>query len=36
MRSEKLPWIYDVLLLAVLAAAAFLRLSGANWGELQH
>ena len=36
MRSEKLPWIYDVLLIALLAAAAFLRLSGADWGELQH
>jgi YYY domain-containing protein len=36
MRSEKFPWIYDLLLIAVLAAAAFLRLSGADWGELQH
>jgi YYY domain-containing protein len=34
--KEKYSWIYDVLLIAVLAAAAFLRLSGANWGELQH
>ena len=36
MYSEKHPWIYDVLLIVVLAAAAFLRLQGANWGELQH
>ena len=34
--KEKHPWIYDLLLIAVLAAAAFLRLSGADWGELQH
>ena len=34
--KEKHSWIYDLLLVAVLAAAAFLRLSGANWGELQH
>jgi len=34
--KEKYSWIYDVLLIAVLAAAAFLRLSGADWGELQH
>jgi len=34
--KENHPWIYDVLLIAVLAAAAFLRLSGADWGELQH
>ncbi len=35
-QREKHPWIYDVLLIVVLAAAAFLRLRGANWGELQH
>ena len=34
--KEKLPWIYDVLLIVVLAAATFLRVSGADWGELQH
>lgn len=36
MRTEKHPWIYDLLLIVVLAAAAYLRFSGANWGELQH
>jgi len=36
MRTEKHPWIYDLLLIAVLAVAAFLRLRGADWGELQH
>ncbi|MGB7873439.1 MAG: DUF2298 domain-containing protein [Anaerolineales bacterium] len=34
--KEKYSWIYDVLLIAVLVAAAFLRLRGADWGELQH
>jgi YYY domain-containing protein len=34
--TEKHPRIYDLLLIAVLAAAAFLRFSGADWGELQH
>ncbi len=34
--KEKLPWLYDILLLLVLAAAAFLRFSGSDWGELQH
>lgn len=36
MQREKLPWLYDVLLIAVLAIGAFLRLNGADWGELQH
>lgn len=36
MKREKHPWIYDVLLIVVLAAAMFLRVSGADWGELQH
>jgi len=36
MQREKHPWIYDLLLITVLAAAALLRLSGADWGELQH
>ena len=35
-KREKHPWIYDLLLIIVLVAAAFLRLSGADWGELQH
>ncbi len=34
--KEKHPWIYDLLLIVVLAAATFLRVSGADWGELQH
>lgn len=34
--KEKLPWLYNLLLLVVLAAAAFLRFSGSDWGELQH
>jgi len=36
MQREKYPWLYDLLLIAVLAVSAFLRLSGADWGELQH
>ena len=36
MKREKNTWIYDVLLIVVLAAAAFLRISGDDWGELQH
>jgi YYY domain-containing protein len=34
--KKSFPWIYDLLLVALLAVAAFLRLSGADWGELQH
>jgi len=29
-------WIYDLVFLLVLLGAAFLRLQGSNWGELQH
>lgn len=29
-------WIYDVLLGVVLVLAAYLRVAGADWGELQH
>ncbi|GAB4503051.1 MAG: hypothetical protein Fur0043_00430 [Anaerolineales bacterium] len=36
MQREKFSWLYDILLIAVLAIAAFLRLNGADWGELQH
>jgi YYY domain-containing protein len=36
MPRKENSWIYDVLLIVVLAAAAFLRLQGADWGELQH
>jgi len=35
-QREKYSWIYDVLLIVVLAAATFLRVSGVDWGELQH
>ncbi|MCE7905525.1 MAG: hypothetical protein DYG87_06985 [Anaerolineae bacterium CFX3] len=34
--SQKRPWLYDLLLVAVLAVAAYLRFSGATWGEGQH
>ena len=34
--KEKRAWIYDMLLIAVLVVATFLRVSGADWGELQH
>lgn len=34
--KEKFPWLYDILLLVVLAAAAYLRFTGSDWGELQH
>jgi len=34
--KEKFAWLYDILLVAVLAVAAFLRFSGSDWGELQH
>jgi YYY domain-containing protein len=34
--EEKHPWIYDLLLIVVLATTMFLRVSGADWGELQH
>ncbi|MEW6094466.1 MAG: DUF2298 domain-containing protein [Chloroflexota bacterium] len=34
--KEKLPWLYDILLVLVLAVAAFLRFTGSDWGELQH
>jgi YYY domain-containing protein len=36
MNREKRSWIYDLLLVAVLALAAFLRLTGVEWGEGQH
>lgn len=34
--SSPRTWIYDALVVVVLLLAAFLRLLGANWGELQH
>jgi YYY domain-containing protein len=36
MMKEKRGWIYDGLLVTVLVVAAFLRVTGADWGELQH
>lgn len=36
MPQEKNLWVYDVLVVAVLAIATFLRFHGADWGELQH
>jgi YYY domain-containing protein len=33
---SKRSWIYDLLLIAVLAMAAYLRLTGVDWGEGQH
>jgi len=35
-RRQNWNWVYDILLLVVLAGAAFLRLRGSDWGELQH
>ena len=32
-RRENYSWIYDVIFLLVFALAAYLRLTGANWGE---
>src|SRR5512136_558867 len=34
--SEKRSWIYDIVLIAVLVIAAYLRLTGVDWGEGQH
>ena len=34
--TEKRSWIYDILLVAVIAVAAFLRVTGVEWGEGQH
>ena len=36
MQPEKHSWIYDILLVAVLALAAVLRVTGVDWGEGQH
>ncbi len=35
-KKETKAWVYDVLLIVVLIVAVFLRVSGADWGELQH
>ncbi len=36
MTKEKHAWIYDLLFIAVLAMAAYLRFTGSGWGELEH
>jgi YYY domain-containing protein len=36
MQQEKRSWIYDIILVAVLALAAYLRVTGVDWGEGQH
>jgi YYY domain-containing protein len=36
MENKKRAWVYDLLLILVLAIAAFLRFSGMDWGELQN
>jgi len=34
--SARRAWLYDAMLVVVLLGAAFLRLLGSDWGELQH
>jgi YYY domain-containing protein len=36
MNREKHFWMYDILFLLVLVLAGYLRLTGADWGKLQH
>lgn len=36
MQKEERAWIYDVLFIAVLVVAAFLRFTGSDWGRLEH
>jgi YYY domain-containing protein len=36
MSNEKRAWIYDVLLIVVLVLAAYLRVTGEDWGEFQN
>jgi len=36
MIKEKRAWIYDLLFIAVLLMAAYLRFTGSGWGELEH
>lgn len=36
MTQEKRSWIYDILLVAVMILAAYLRVTGVEWGEGQH
>lgn len=35
-KRSKWNWVYDLLLIIVIAVAAFLRFRGIDWGELQH
>ncbi len=34
--KRSFAWLLDLLLIPILAAAAFLRFSGSDWGDLQH
>ncbi|MBI3173348.1 MAG: glycosyltransferase family 39 protein [Chloroflexi bacterium] len=36
MQKEERAWIYNILLLAVLMVAAYLRFTGSDWGMLEH
>jgi YYY domain-containing protein len=36
MKNEKRTWLYDLILLVVLAMAAYFRFIGVNWDENQH
>ena len=36
MTYKKYFWLFDILLVLVLALAGYLRLTGLNWGEGQH
>ena len=36
MKHTKYFWLFDILLVLVLALAGYLRLTGANWGEGEH
>ncbi|MFZ5880671.1 MAG: DUF2298 domain-containing protein [Chloroflexota bacterium] len=36
MQNKERAWIYDILLLAVLVMAAYLRFTGSDWGQLEH
>lgn len=35
-RREKLPWLYDLILVAILLAGLFFRFTGVNWDANQH
>ncbi len=36
MNKEERAWIYDIVLVAVLVMAAYLRFTGSDWGQLEH